>query len=31
MPPQPQPEGVYLYHDEPVKRPGLMSRLFGNK
>ncbi len=31
MPPQPQPEGVYLYQDEPVKRPGLMSRLFGNK
>jgi protein-tyrosine phosphatase len=29
MPPQPEPEGVYVYDDERSKRAGLMSRLFG--
>jgi protein-tyrosine phosphatase len=29
MPPQPEPEGVYVYEDDPGRRPGLMSRLFG--
>jgi len=29
LPPQPEPEGVYIYEDELTKRPGLMSRFFG--
>jgi protein-tyrosine phosphatase len=27
--PQPEPEGVYVYEDDPGKRTGLMGRLFG--
>lgn len=29
LPPQPEPEAVYVYEDEPAKTPGLMARLFG--
>jgi protein-tyrosine phosphatase len=29
LPPQPEPEGLYIYEDGAVRRPGLMARLFG--
>jgi protein-tyrosine phosphatase len=29
LPPQPEPEGVYVYEDAPAKRSGLLARLFG--
>jgi protein-tyrosine phosphatase len=29
LPPQPEPEGVYVYDDDPNRPKGLMSRLFG--
>lgn len=29
LPPQPEPEGVYVYEDKPTKRRGFFSRLFG--
>jgi protein-tyrosine phosphatase len=29
LPPQPEPEGVYVYEDAPPKPTGLFSRLFG--
>lgn len=29
LPPQPEPEGVFVYEDAPAKRPGLFSRIFG--
>lgn len=29
LPPQPEPEGVYVYENEPARSKGLMARLFG--
>jgi len=29
MPPQPEPEGVYVYEEQPARPSGLFSRLFG--